>query len=365
MTQATTSPASPHNDEAKRDAQVVSDTPAEHAASPPASASIPQAAAPFDSDKRLKTYGEKKFNWYTYGGIALLGNEITSLGILHTIRREPNGTEGIARNLYTKFESAVGGIAKHFERFSKPGFLRYMGDYIGGMKALGHVPRLPYLLVATIGGMFMVPFVKMREDRKGDIVRQYDRDYYGARAESDPAIIAAHQEMDETPKQSWSSLWKGRITTVIAAAAADFTFGWPEALTTKVFKNSPTYQKFASLERMSAVVADNVSRLATRVFSLGEKGQEIWRKNTDRATWILALSSSLTILFYLSSKVFARRREERIERREHHPMPSQDSAQSDASDISLDRSQSAPKPDAKIHDASHQQTLTPTHALAV
>lgn len=319
--------------------------------------------------KRKKTWGERRFDLVTYGGWALLGNEAASLAITESVGKNFEGKPRFARGLYEKFESKVGALSKYFEGFKQPGFLRYVGDYIGGTKLTSyigaHVPRLPYLLVATIGGMLVVPFVKDREDRKGEIVRKLDQKHYGmARAEQNPELVRAHKEMDEAPKQTWGSLWKGRVTTVLSATVADFAFGWPEALTTKIFKNNATYQKYASLERLSDVFAEKTTKMATARFDLGDKSQKIMRKVVGNGTWLLTLSSSLTVLFYASSKLFARKREEKIERKEYlrtHPEARRDEAGDIAADTGAEMPDSSPVPErprAQVTTVAHEKTVT-------
>ncbi len=168
----------------------------------------PQAIVTLEAEKRLKTHGEKKFNWLTYGGVALLGNEAASL-VITTLAEDKNG---VARGPYAPFKK-----------------------FFTDMKGKKFVPEyawnggLPKVLIALIGGMLMVPFVKHLEDNKGKIVRKFDQKYYGDAAQNDPAIIAADEEMDDAPKQSWGSLWKGRVVTVLAAIGVDSLVGWKDA----------------------------------------------------------------------------------------------------------------------------------------
>jgi hypothetical protein len=305
--------------------------------------------------KREMTRGEIEFNLKAYVGWGLIGNEVFSLAITESVGKGQHGNPRFAHGLYKKFEGLFEGLGKHFERFKTPGLMRSIGDYTSGMKALNHVPRLPYLLVATIGGMLVVPFVKDREDRKGEIVRKLDRKHYGARADTDPALIEAHKEMDEAPKQSWGSLWKGRITTVIFAALADFTFGWPEALTTKAFKNNPTYQKFASLERISNAFAD----WSSTAMKVKPSNEWLFKKVVGNGTWLLTLSSSLTAIFYVSSKLFAKKRDERMERRTHgHEGALRDDDIDTLEPEVLTQKGAAVKPETKVSSVAHEAMLS-------
>ncbi|MES2983727.1 MAG: hypothetical protein V4735_00890 [Pseudomonadota bacterium] len=254
--------------------------------------------------KRHQSWGEKVFNFGTYGGVAMLGNEVASFGITEAVK------EGrVAHAPYKHFESLFSGL----KRFTNSSGAARLPEYVIGTAA--KAPRLPYLLVATLGGMFMVPFVKALEDRKGSIVRALDRSHHGdAKVDNDPQLLEAHREMDDAPKQSWGSLWKGRVTTVIFAALADFSFGWPDALTTKMFKNNATYQKYASLER----AADTVAGKLVDVLKVAPEKRVGTHKLFANAGWLLTLSTTLTILFYASSKMFATRRDEKLERKQEH-----------------------------------------------
>ncbi len=239
--------------------------------------------------KRLKTWGEKLFDWKTYAGVALIGNEAASLVI--TTQAE----HGIGKQWHKRqmdyFKTLEG----------KP----FVPDYV----SKGHLFKI---LIAVIGGMTVVPFVKYLEDHKGEIVRKSDRKHYGSQADTDPAIIAAHKEMDEAPKQTWGSLWKGRVLTVFAAIGLDWLVGCKDAQSNKLFKDSPTFQKFANMDRL----AEHTSNRIMDTFKIAEASRPTWDKWLKQGSWLLVFSSTLTVLFYASSKIFATRREEKQERRD-------------------------------------------------
>lgn len=282
-----------------------------------------------DPSKRLKTYGEKKFDLITYGGYAMLGNELASLGILHTAEH------GFAKNAYAKFKHA---FTRHA---GKP----FVPDYVG----LGH---FPHMVIAVIGGMLMVPFIKHREEHKGDIVRADDRNHYGAAvAEQDPAIVAAHQEMDETPKQSWGSLWKGRVVTVLAAFGLDSLVGWKDAPSTKLFKNNEVYQKYASLDR----IATQISQKTMDAFHVVEKNRPTVDKILQKGSWLLAVSTALTALFYVSSKLFAEKREERVEQKKELHTPTE--LHKDVAGAAEETIAPSNQPSSRVADVQHENRL--------
>lgn len=305
-----------------------------------------QAAVHLEPTKRKKTAGERTFDIATYGGVALLGNEAASLVITKSI--EPGA---IAGNSYRKFSSWFESLSRYINRDTgKP----ILSKYIVDKDAFKLGARLPFLLVATLGGMLMVPFVKALEDNKGSIVRKFDRFFHGNRSETDPELVAAHKEMDNAPKQSWGSLGWGRVTTVVSAAIADYAFGWQHALSTKLFGTER-----ASLDGIAKQTAD----YAEKRFNLTPKGKG-W---VDQGTWLLTLSATLTVLFYASSKLFARKRDEKIERkhdRVQHPRhgddlsPEEMSLESTMADIAPQR------PQATVGAVTHIDTLAHAPELA-
>lgn len=281
--------------------------------------------------KRKKTWGEKVFNFITYAGVALVGNEAASLVITKSI------DEG------ARFHNAHRWFSEKFENLS-PKLPRYIVD----KTATSNGARLPFLLVATIGGMLMVPFVKYLEDHKGAIVRWLDRRHYGEQRASEPTMAEAHKEMDDAPKQTWGSLGKGRVITVAAAAAADATFGWGDALTTKIAPNS-WFRNYSSLDRLATTISTKLmnafskdtaglrdmnalvsgefkqgrdaaaQKLFKKEFAATSTGK--WFERIQMGTWLLTLSSTLTVLFYISSKIFAKRHEQKLERELHNLNP--------------------------------------------
>ena len=288
--------------------------------------------------KRQKTWGERAFNWGTYGGIALMGNEATSLVITRS------ADKGAAHHRYKQFES-------FFKRFdTKAADASALRDYVAGnaTKFGESKARLPFLLLATVGGMFMVPFVKYAEDHKGELVRKLDRGHYGSLTDRDPKLIEAHKEMDEAPKQTWSSLGKGRLTTVIMAAVADFTFGWDRAITTKLHPK-------ASLDG----IADIVGGLVPKKF-------EDVAKN---GTWLLTLSSTLTVLFYASSKLFAKKQEEKVERKLEKQLARTHGTTAANAETALETApasekQNADKPTPQIRSISREETIASAPQLS-
>ncbi len=281
--------------------------------------------------KRQKTWGEKCFDLFTYGGIGLIGNEIASYLVIR------QAEDGIIKNQYKKFTNY---------------FTKMEGAHVPDYVSKG---RFPELLLACVGGMLIVPPIKGLEDRKGAVVRKLDSWRHGKKADTDPAMVEAHQEMDHAPKQSWGSLWKGRVITVVSATIADALFGWRESLLPKLTKNMPTLHRFSSLDHIS----DEVSKGYLKLFKVVPEKSEQTFKKVHRYTWLLTLSASLTLLFYISSKMFAQNSAAHKERRQAK-QTGVDGAVNDlqsGQDDSLNAETQKDAPSAKVSQTSYQQPL--------
>ncbi len=291
--------------------------------------------------KRRKTWGEKKFDFLNYAGFALVGNEV--LGTTFTVMAE---------------------ASSWYKETFVPLFTEKLPKFIENRTWKSLVPkyvtseRMPMLMVAIISGNFMVPFIKHYEDRKGEIVRRFDLKHYGKRGLSDHEITKAHKDMDDAPKQSWGSLWKGRVVTILSAIGVDALIGWEGAPTTKLYKNNATYQRyFANYDRFARETAEGTARF----FKISGANTPTFVKWTKRGTELFTLSTLLTILFYVSSKIFAKKRDERIERQyerlHKENTPNLDaSPESNAIDPAL-LDAATDKPRAQISTVSHEATL--------
>lgn len=64
------------------------------------------------------------------------------------------------------------------------------------------------------GGFAVLVPMKLLEDRKVELVKKWDKEIYGP-AVDDPQIEQAHRELEQAPKQSWSSIFGSRILSLI------------------------------------------------------------------------------------------------------------------------------------------------------
>lgn len=267
--------------------------------------------------KRSRTSGENLFDLTTYGGFALLGNEVASTVIVKGAK------DAIEKGLHEKPSAELKGMQKVSGMLGKAyAGLNAKSTTMAGDKAnYFHTAsvkplrenRFTYITFAIVGGFLMVPFIKVLEDNKGKLVRFADRMIHGKRAETDENMVQAHKEMDEAPQQNWNSLMKGRATTVAAAFAVDTTINWENGLSARLMPNV----KINSMEAASNWAADKGSAALTKMRGLTDqaaiKSQHAWLKN---GIGLLTLSGALTVLFYASSKLFAAKREHRNEHRQ-------------------------------------------------
>lgn len=291
-------------------------------------------------EKVRPTTGTKIFNVATYGGMGLIGNELASVVVM--------------------------GGTKEGKFLHKP--FTQLGEFFNKVKANHpHLPeytdkRMPTILFALIGGMFMVPPIKWLEDNKGSIVRKIDHWIKGDKAETDPRIVAAHAELDRAPKQSWSSLGKGRIVTVFSAIAADASFGWKNSLLAKALEGTKA-EKFSSLDHIAEQAAQAITKekiLTPEQIKNNVKASEKFAFY-ENLTWLLTLSTSLTILFYASSKLIAGKEEKKkVTRQERKATaadgkPLADEAQTDTAQATETLTKADDKPAAKVsHVVAHE-----------
>ena len=296
--------------------------------------------------KRKKTSGEKVFDVATYGGVALLGNEGLSTIVM------TQAEKGMLKTPFDSFVNACKNVkeAKYIPKYLTEG-------------------RLPTILFACIGGMFTVFPVKFLEDRKGPIVRKLDHWFHGAKSDTDPHMIMAHEEMDKAPHQSWGSLWKGRLITVVSATIADVTMGWHDSFLSRALKDTKL-SRYSSLDHISWRFGEAATRMvdpkgldqgikdALKTYKGREemvalKEQSKFYGIAKNSVWLLALSTSLTVLFYVTSKMFAKNtainKEHKLAKQQGNPFSQQDETPGTIPNADL--------PDVKVNQVAYQQLV--------
>lgn len=304
----------------------------------PATIEASKFAGMGDAPKRKRTGGEWLFDATTYGGLALVGNEVVSTYIVKQAEKPT-------------------AFGRFFERASE------LTKKIGPKDKLPYTQsgRFNYINFAIIGGFTMVPFIKFLEDNKGRLVRAADSIIHGVKADNDPEIRSAHEEMDNAPKQTWGSLMKGRVLTVLAAWGVDASINWKDGWTGRALKGTKL-EKYSSLEAITGRVADHMgdSIAASRGMDMAKTANlKSW---LNQGFGLLSLSAALTVLFYASSKVFASRSEHKREEQHEtiHPTSPQADAEPTTRTAHMDQLERSDAPGTSISAIEAQSRLAST-----
>lgn len=274
--------------------------------------------------KRKKTRGEHVFNAAVYGGIMWGANEVISTIIGRGVIKGEGVLETATRAMTSKPEL----LKKGFDKITlgRPNILQALK-----------------IFVLTIGGNLLVPVTKYVEDRKGIIVRWIDSFLESKDPKHAERLEHAHVEMDNAPKQSWSTLWKGRLTVLAAAIGLDMLIGNEKSPSVALFKNT-RFDNWSSMARASTSLTRSVvsffkpamretiaNARAISPHAIIESVESALEhdalKNIPRDTlsravegkrmgfaadngFVLVLSAATAFCFYLTSKIFARKRDE-------------------------------------------------------
>lgn len=151
-----------------------------------------------------RTRGEKKFNVTTYFGLGYVGVWAFSLFASWALRDSKllaphyeRGVQGLTRAVASMSGKEVAQVAPAVRKYAN------ISSLFAGGTAVSVLP------------------IKYREDHKYEIVKKYDEEIYGKdRVENDPTIKAAHADIQNAPKQTWSSVFASRLTSFIVTYAA-------------------------------------------------------------------------------------------------------------------------------------------------
>lgn len=142
-----------------------------------------------DGTPHFVTKGEHKFDRLTYAGLGYVANVGLSLLAVYGIERTGAGQKFM--------QNLIAGVKK-------------LAPKINAKTAEWIAARSFYLT----GGFAVLFPMKMLEDRKVELVKKWDQEYYGPAA-NDPDIEKSHRELEAAPKQSWSSIFGSRILSLI------------------------------------------------------------------------------------------------------------------------------------------------------
>jgi hypothetical protein len=155
---------------------------------PAADISAAPALAP-KTQPHFVTKGEHKFDRITYAAIGYGLNVALSLGAVYWVERTKRGQAFM--NGFTKLVSKIPKMNADAAKFfaSKSFFLT--------------------------GGFAVLLPMKILEDNRVKLIKQWDREKYGDAVDTDPLIQHAHRALEAAPKQSWSSIISSRILALI------------------------------------------------------------------------------------------------------------------------------------------------------
>lgn len=139
-------------------------------------------------EKHFVTKGEHRFDRMTYAGLGYVANVALSLGAVYWAERMPSGQKFMT-GLVNKFGEWFPKIPKKWS-----GWAAARSFYLTG------------------GFAVLVP-MKLLEDRKVDLIKKWDKEIYGP-AVDDPQIEQSHRELEQAPKQSWSSMMGSRMLSL-------------------------------------------------------------------------------------------------------------------------------------------------------
>jgi hypothetical protein len=139
--------------------------------------------------KHWMTEGEKKFDFLTYTGINYGLNVLLSLGAIYWANRTKSGHDSLKG--FGEFVGKIPGINKDSAEF---------------------IANKSFFLT---GGFAVLAPVKWLEDAKTHLVKKWNREIYGTKADTDPAIQRSEREVEEAPKQGWASVISSRCLALI------------------------------------------------------------------------------------------------------------------------------------------------------
>lgn len=147
------------------------------------------AVASVEKQKHFKTEGEKKFDSHAYRFWGYYMNVLISLGAVWFVERTHQGQWVI--DTIAKGVSKVGVKDTYWTKY---------------------FARKSFFLA---GGFAVIPPIKWLEDKKTEMVKQYNRQIYGDKADKDSQIIQSEKEVAEAPKQTWKSVMSARALALV------------------------------------------------------------------------------------------------------------------------------------------------------
>lgn len=285
--------------------------------------------SPLGIPTRIKSFGEKLFDWGTYGGVGFAANEVASVAIKEYGEKKGTWlnhwwktTESYLENLFAP------SLEKFSARFSNKSYFKI--DHFWSAKNLSNtlIKNPLGIFILTLGGNLMVIPIRMLEAVKDPIVQKANEMWYGKEQANSEAMQDIRARMNAEPQQNWGTQIKSRIVTLFGAVGVYLAAGTPYAPSTWAL-NDTTLDRWASLDRIGTNVVRKLERAfhPERAHQVGifdkispYKILEEESKFANRGAklfQVLTLSALFSFIFYLSTRVFARKQEEKTHKHMH------------------------------------------------
>lgn len=150
---------------------------------------VPMAKERLTHGGHLKTIGERKFDTLTYNHIGYVANALMSVAAVFWVERTHSG-QNFMRSLVKGMSDLTKANPKTAEMLATKSFF-------------------------LTGGFAVLLPMKWLENAKTDLVKRWNRQAYGDQVDSDPVLIQSMSEMEAAPKQTWSSIFSGRVLALI------------------------------------------------------------------------------------------------------------------------------------------------------
>lgn len=225
--------------------------------------------------KRERTRGEKVFDGIAYGGINWVVNTVLSAVLSFKVVKSHIGQKAM-----DGLDRAFAGISNRVHIPGKPGVLADMMVNVGTL---------------FTGGTLLLAPIHYMESKKGPIVRWLDAKL-GNGNKSPEQIAEMHQKMDDVPKQTARSLLEGRLVVLGLGLGLGLTAG---------------KQMNQAGEIMGKAVTNTLTSEAKPQW--GPFKRESIHAVSRLLMVDLIIGAFTSMVFYVSSRVFAKRIEERKE----------------------------------------------------
>lgn len=279
----------------------------------------------FGIPTRIKPFGEKFFDWGTYGGVGFVANEITSVAIKEHAKNKHTklnhwweSTEAYLEKLFSP------SLEKFSAKFSNKDYFKIKHFWSKENLSRTLIKNPLAIFILTLGGNLMVIPIRMLESVKDPIVQKINEMWYGYETANSETMQNIRAQMNDEPQQTWATQIKSRLVTLFGAVGIYLAAGTPNAPSTWLL-NDTKLDRWSSLDR----IGTNIVRKLERAFHPENQQQiasldkaspyEILKHESKFAQrgatlfQVLTLSAVFSFIFYLSTRVFARKHDEKLQ----------------------------------------------------